>query len=165
VARPLGPKPIIVPPRLPWEPVEVELGWRDRLRRLPRSRWVILGLSVLVTSVILFGFVIDAKRNMPGPTPVLRYFQSWPANRTLGDVNADRAAEKADYQRQFAESRAYIATLPPTEQAAARDQYNAYAAALGPSLRPADYVAPKPPEPVKPAASATPTPASTTPAK
>jgi hypothetical protein len=35
--------------------------------------------------------------------------------------------------------------LPPKAQAAARDQYNLYAAAQKPSLRPDDYVAPKPP--------------------
>ena len=144
----LGPKPIIVPPRLPWEPVEVELGWLDKLRALPRSRWVILGLSFLVTAVIVFGFVIDAKKNMPGQTLTLRYFQSWPATRSAQDLAADRAAEKADYARQFAASRAYIAALPPAEQAAARDQYNAFAASLGPSLRPDDYVPPKPVVPV-----------------
>lgn len=152
--RPLGPKPIIVPPRLPWEPVEIELNWREKLRQLPRSRWVILVLSVIVTSVIVFGFVIDAGKGLPGPTPVLLYFQSWPATRTIKDVEADRAAEKVDYAHQFAESRAYIATLPAAKQAKARDQYNAYAAALGPSLRPGDYVAPKPPEAVTPPAPA-----------
>lgn len=154
--RPLGPKPIIVPPRLPWEPIEVELGWRDKLRQLPRSRWVILGLSSLVTSVIVFGFVIDAKRNMPGPTLTLRYFQSWPTTRSTKDIDADRAAEKADFARQFAGSRAYIASLPPADQAAARDQYNQFAAALGPSLRPDDYVAPKPVVPVPNVAPAAP---------
>jgi len=144
VPRFSGPKPIVVPPRLPWEPVEVELSWTEKLRRLPRSRWIILLLSVLVTSVIVFGFVIDAKKNMPTRTLTLRYFQSWPATRSAEDIAADRAAEKADYARRFAESRAYIATLPPAEQQAARDQYSAYAAALGPSLRPPDYVPPKP---------------------
>ena len=77
----LGPKPIVVPPRLPWEPLEVEPTWREKLRTLPRSRWVILGLSFLVTTVIVFGFVIDAKKNMPTRTLTLRYFSSWPATR------------------------------------------------------------------------------------
>jgi hypothetical protein len=149
----LGPKPIIVPPRLPWEPVEVELTWHEKLRSLPRSRWVILGLSFLVTAVIVLGFVVDAKKNMPTRTLTLRYFQSWPATRNAQDLATDRAAEKADYARQFAASRAYIATLPPAEQAAARDQYNAFAASLGPSLRPDDFV---PPKPVVPVSAATP---------
>jgi hypothetical protein len=152
----LGPKPIVVPPRLPWEPLEVEPTWREKLRTLPRSRWVILGLSFLVTTVIVFGFVIDAKKNMPTRTLTLRYFSSWPATRSAEDLAADRAAEKADYARQFAASRAYIATLPPAEQAAARDQYNAFAASLGPSLRPDDYVPPKPIVPVPDTAPAAP---------
>ncbi|HPU16295.1 MAG TPA: hypothetical protein PK808_09415, partial [Polymorphobacter sp.] len=95
--RMLGPKPIIVPPRLPWEPVEVELTWHEKLRSLPRSRWVILGLSFLVTAVIVLGFVVDAKKNMPTRTLTLRYFQSWPATRNAQDLATDRAAEKADY--------------------------------------------------------------------
>ncbi|MGL4541076.1 MAG: hypothetical protein ACRCUI_01035 [Polymorphobacter sp.] len=154
--RMLGPKPIIVPPRLPWEPVEPVLNWRQRLRALPRSRWVILGLSFLITTIIVIGFVLDAKSNMPSPVLKLVYAQSWPEARSAADIAASRAQEKADFDARYAASRAHIATLPPAEQAAARDQYNLYAAAQKPSLRPADYVAPKPPAESVAAPAATP---------
>lgn len=138
----LGPRHIVVPPRLPWEPIEIEPTLVERLRNLPRSRWVIMGLSAAVTAVILFGFVIDAKTNMVGPTPKVILFKSWDAGRSLADVAADRAAENRDFERRFAESRAYIATLPAAEAVKARAQYNDYAASLKPGQRPADYVAP-----------------------
>jgi hypothetical protein len=134
----LGPKPITVPPRLPWEPVVPELTWQQKLRALPRSRWIIMGLSVAMTILILVGFVLDTRKGFNHRVLPVTMVNSWPATRSDADIAADRKRENADIAEKMGQSRAFIASLPPTGQVEATKEYNAYLAALKPSQRPAD---------------------------
>jgi hypothetical protein len=134
----LGPKPIVVPPRLPWEPIEPDLTWQQKLRAMPRSRWVIMGLSVLMTILIIVGFVLDTRKGLNHRVLQVVMVNSWPASRSTADIEADRKRETAEIADKMSQSRAYIASLPPTKQVGAAKEYNAYLAALKPSQRPAD---------------------------
>ena len=145
--RMLGPKPIVIPPPLPWQTPEPELGWREQLRRWPRSRWVIAGLAVLTTLLIMTGFMLDARSLKPGRVVTVVRFENWRADRSAADIAADRQAGNARIAADLAASRAYIAGLPPARRAEAVAGYNAYAASLKPSQRPADAMLPVPPAP------------------
>ena len=64
-----------------------------------RSREQVIGgaLALLVTGIIVFEFVIDAKIGVaPTPTPV--EVQLYPANRTDADIIADQKKEMAEKQ-------------------------------------------------------------------
>lgn len=112
-----------------------------RLSNIPRSRLVIAGLSILVTAVVMTGFLIESRWGYSGRVVPVVFFQSWPAGRSLADVRADRAAEETAAKAAAAQSRAYIATLPKAKQAAAQAQYDAYVAAQPKNLRPDGFVA------------------------
>lgn len=66
-------------------------------------------LSVLVTGIIVFEFIIDTRINMDTP-PRIIYAESWNANRTDAEIVADqkkhqaeREARARERQRQFQE--------------------------------------------------------------
>ena len=143
--RLLGPKPIEVPPRLPWEPIVPEPTLAEKLRAWPRSRWVAVGLSVLATFVVMTGFLLESRWGYSKPVPKIVYVESWSADRSEADLAADRDADRAALDARLAGSRAYIATLPPKERAAAQAQYDNYVASLKPSARPPGWT--PPPEP------------------
>ncbi len=108
----------------------------QQLAALPRSRWIIAGLSLLVTVTIAVGFLVESRWGYSGRVVKVVMFKSWDASRSAADVAADRAAEAADMRAKTQESLAYIATLPPAKQKAARAQYDAYVKALPPELKP-----------------------------
>jgi len=74
-----------------------------------RSREQVIGglLAVLVTTIIVIEFLVDAKINT-APPPQIVYAQSWSANRSdteiIADQKKDQAAKDAaakEKQRQF----------------------------------------------------------------
>ena len=74
-----------------------------------RSREQVIGasLALLVTAVIVFEFVIDAKTGM-APAPQITYVELYPSNRSDADIIADQKKEMAERkafekekQRQF----------------------------------------------------------------
>ena len=118
-----------------------------RLAALPRSRWIIAGLAVVVTAVVMTGFLLESRSGYSGRVVQVVFFKSWDAKRTVADIHADRAVAVGSMKAQTDASRAYIATLPKAKQEAAQAQYDNYVASLPTELRPAGW---KPPEP-KPA--------------
>lgn len=109
----------------------------EQLAAVPRSRWIIAGLSILVTIVVMTGFLLESRSGYSGRVVKVVFFNSWTADRSVADVHADRATEASKIATEAAQSRAYIATLPPAKQTAARAQYDAYVAALPAWQRPA----------------------------
>ncbi len=108
----------------------------EQLAALPRSRWIIAGLSLLVTIIVVTGFLLESRWGYSGRVVPVVFFKSWKADRSLADVAADRAADAAAMRVRMAESQRYIATLPPAQQKAARAQYDAYVKALPAELKP-----------------------------
>ena len=74
-----------------------------------RSREQVIGasLALLVTAIIVFEFVIDAKIGV-APTPTPTYVELYPSNRTDAEIIAEqkkemaiKAAGEKEKQRQF----------------------------------------------------------------
>lgn len=108
----------------------------EQLAALPTSRWVIAGLSLLVTIVVVTGFLLESRSGYSGRVVQVVFFKSWNASRSAADVVSDRTADAAAMRVKTEESRRYIATLPPAQQKAARAQYDAYVKALPAELKP-----------------------------
>lgn len=53
------------------------------------------GLSVLITIIVMTGFLIENRSGYMKRDPVLVYVQNWPANRSLAEVKAQQATELA----------------------------------------------------------------------
>ena len=111
----------------------------EQFAAIPRSRWIIAALAVLVTAVVMTGFLLESRSGYSGRVVHVVFFNNWTADRSVADIHADRAAEAAKIAGEAAQSRAYIATLPAAKQAAAREQYNAYIASLPVWQRPAPH--------------------------
>jgi len=108
----------------------------ERLAAVPRSRWIIAGLSLAVTLVIATGFLLESRWGYSGRVVKVVYFKSWDAGRSAADVARDTAGERTALATAAAQSRAYIATLPAAKQTAARAQYDAYMKAQPAELKP-----------------------------
>ncbi len=94
-----------------------------------RRRWLIGGASVFATAAIGAGFWVGQDANRMRPDPKIIYVDSWAGGRTRDDALAKRAADHAALDRKLAESRAYIASLPPEKRKAAQADYDRYLAA------------------------------------
>lgn len=112
-----------------------------RFSALPRSRLVIAALAVLMTVIVMTGFLIESRSGYSGRVVKVVFVNSWPADRSVADVRRERAAEVAAARAAAAESRVYIAALPKEKQAAAQAQYDAYIAAQPRNLQPEGFVA------------------------
>lgn len=118
-----------------------------QLSNLPRSRLVIGGLAILMTVIVVTGFLIESRSGYSGRVVPVVFFKSWPATRSVADIEAERAAEVASARAAAATSRAYIATLKGPARAAAQAQYDAYVSAQPKHLQPEGYIAPAPAKP------------------
>jgi hypothetical protein len=77
------------------------------IRHSGREQRIAAALAVLITAIIVFEFVIDAKIGVK-PTPTPTYVELYPANRTDAEIVAEqkkemaiRAAGEKEKQRQF----------------------------------------------------------------
>jgi hypothetical protein len=84
------------------------------------------GASILITAIVIYGFLTEHKSGYVGPDPKLIYAESWPDTRTREDAIADTQATLKAREKKLAESRAYIATLSGKARADAQAQYDAY---------------------------------------
>jgi hypothetical protein len=123
-----------------------------RLTALPRSRVVIAGVAFLMTAIIVTMFLLESRWGYSGKVVPVVFFKSWPATRSVADVDRERAAEVATARADAATSRAYIATLKGPARAKAQTQYDAFVSAQPKHLQPEGYVAPPPPVVAPPAA-------------
>jgi len=64
-----------------------------------RSREQVIGasLALLVTAIIVFEFVIDAKMGT-APPPQITYVELYPSNRTDAEIIADQKKDMAEKQ-------------------------------------------------------------------
>jgi len=67
------------------------------MRQRSREQVIGAGLALLVTGIIVFEFVIDAKIGV-APTPTPTYVQLYASNRTDAEIIADQKKDMADKQ-------------------------------------------------------------------
>ncbi|TRW14383.1 hypothetical protein [Glacieibacterium frigidum] len=94
-----------------------------------RRRILVGGGSVFATVAIAAAFFAGRPANYMRPDPVIIFVDSWSAKRDREDALETRASDKAQLEAKLAESRAYIATLPPEKRKLAQAEYDRYVAA------------------------------------
>lgn len=68
--------------------------FRARVRAVERRQWVIGGLSVLMTSIIMVTFLIENRFGYLPRDPIITYFKSWDDARSRAEALADQEDEK-----------------------------------------------------------------------
>lgn len=96
---------------------------------LRRRRLLVGGGSVVATVVIAAAFFVGRPANYMRPDPVIIFVDSWAAGRSRGDALEARAQDKSELDARLAQSRAYIASLPPEKRKLAQAEYDRYVAA------------------------------------
>jgi hypothetical protein len=122
-------------------------------REIRRRRILVGGASVLITAIVMTGFILESRWGYSPKDLNIIYMQSWPADRTREQTRADAAATRAAQEQKLADSRAYIATLTGKAKADAQKQYDDYVAGGGvlkdvpyvPAARAPGIVAAEPP--------------------
>ena len=67
------------------------------MRQRSREQVVGASLALLVTAIIVFEFVIDAKMGT-APPPQITYVELYPSNRTDAEIIADQKKDMAEKQ-------------------------------------------------------------------
>ncbi len=91
-----------------------------------RRRLLVGGASVLITAIVMAGFLVESRSGYSKPDEKIVFMQSWRADRSRADSIADTRATSAAQAASLAQSRAYIATLTGKPRADAQKQYDAY---------------------------------------
>ncbi len=96
-----------------------------------RRRILVGGASVIITSIVMTGFLLESRWGYSKPDEKLVFFQSWSADRTRAEAVADTKATVAVQEAKLAEARDYIATLTGEPRKKAQKQYDDYVAGGG----------------------------------
>ena len=98
-----------LPSPIEWRGIRLGVPVCEDMRQRSREQVIGAALALLVTGVIVFEFVIDAKIGTSLP-PSVTYVQLYPANRTDAQIIADqkkdqatKAAIEKEKQRQYRE--------------------------------------------------------------
>lgn len=94
-----------------------------------RRRLIVGGGSALATAIIGAAFYVGQPSERLRPDPKIIYVDSWSGNRSRDDALDARSRDAAELNARLAESRAYIASLPPEQRKAAQAEYDRYLAA------------------------------------
>ena len=97
-----------------------------------RHRWIVGGLSALMTVIVMTAFLLESRWGYLPPDPELIYMQSWRADRSRADAVAATQQAVAAREAKLAEARTYIGTLKGEARTGAQKQYDAYVAGGGP---------------------------------
>lgn len=89
-------------------PREAARDLKSMFRSMDRPRWVFLALALTITTLLLWGFLRDSDWRNLGLKPQLIYVESWPADRSDAEIQAQqardsrlRAQAETERQRQF----------------------------------------------------------------
>ena len=75
-------------------------GIRARIAAVERRQWVIGSLSVLMTFIIMFSFLIENRFGYLPPDPIIAYFKNWEDGRSRADALAEQEEEERLLQEQ-----------------------------------------------------------------
>jgi hypothetical protein len=73
---------------------------RARIAAVERRQWVIGSLSVLMTFIIMFTFLIENRFGYLPPDPIIAYFKNWEDGRSRADALAEQEEEERLLQEQ-----------------------------------------------------------------
>lgn len=73
---------------------------RARIAAIERRQWVIGGLSVLMTFIVMFTFLIENRYGYLKPDPIIAYFKNWEDGRSRADALAEQEEEERLMQEQ-----------------------------------------------------------------
>ena len=79
---------------------------RTRLAGLERHKLIIGTLSVLVTTIVIVGFLVENRWGYMKPDPMLIYVDSWKEGRTREEAKARQTADQAAQRRAYYEQQA-----------------------------------------------------------
>ena len=96
-----------------------------------RRRILVGGASVLITAIVMTGFILESRWGYSPKDLNIIYMQNWSADRSREQTRADTAATMAAQEQRLADSRAYIATLSGKAKVDAQKQYDDYVAGGG----------------------------------
>ena len=83
------------------------MSWlRNPLAGVERRNLIIAILSVVVTSIGVFAFLIESRFGYMKPDPIIVYAENWEEGRSRDDVLAAQAKEAAERKRLEAEAKA-----------------------------------------------------------
>ncbi len=67
---------------------------RAQIAAIERRQWIIGGLSVLMTFIIMFTFLIENRYGYMKPDPIIAYFKNWEDGRSREDALAVQEEEE-----------------------------------------------------------------------
>lgn len=67
---------------------------RASIAAIERRQWVIGGLSVLMTFIVMFTFLIENRYGYLKPDPIIAYFKNWEDGRSRDEALAEQAEER-----------------------------------------------------------------------
>jgi len=73
---------------------------RAQIAAIERRQWIIGGLSVLMTFIIMFTFLIESRFGYLKPDPIIAYFKNWEDGRSRADALAEQEEEERLMQEQ-----------------------------------------------------------------
>ena len=79
---------------------------RARLAGLERHKLIIGTLSVLITTIVIVGFLVENRWGYMKPDPMLIYVDNWKEGRTRDEAKARQAADQAEQRRAYYEQQA-----------------------------------------------------------
>jgi hypothetical protein len=68
--------------------------FRASVRGVKRHQWVIGGLSVLMTAIIVVAFLVESRFGYLARDPIVVYFKSWTDDRSRAEALAEQEEEK-----------------------------------------------------------------------
>ncbi len=67
---------------------------RDVVSSLRRRDWIFGGLSVMMTAIVMWGFLNEHRWGYMKPDPIIAYFKSWQDGRSRADALAEQEEER-----------------------------------------------------------------------
>lgn len=82
---------------------------RARLAGIERHKLIFGSFSLLVTVIVVVGFLVENRWGYMKPDPMLIYVDSWKEGRTREEAKARQEKDFAELKRAYAEQQAAIA--------------------------------------------------------
>ena len=67
---------------------------RASIAAIERRQWIIGGLSVLMTFIVMFTFLIENRYGYLKPDPIIAYFKNWEDGRSRDEALAEQEEER-----------------------------------------------------------------------
>lgn len=65
--------------------------FRERLNAMSRREWLFAAAAIVLTLIVMTGFLIESRYGYPKPAPRVIYVESWPSSGSLADIRLPSA--------------------------------------------------------------------------